>query len=154
MTMSLAAHGRIKQAYETMANRLRNVRKEGEKAIERTAAIAFTSGTATALGYVNEMHGTAPTNDPQGYPEYSLLGVPVDMAVGGVALAATFLGAAGKYDHFVLSIGNGGLSAFGYRFGAEFARKRKAAQAAAPAAKTAGAASAWGPARGAPAYAP
>jgi hypothetical protein len=143
--MTLASHGRLRAAYETMANRMRGMRLHTEKTIERGAALAFTAGSATAFGYVNERYGKPPASDPSSYPEYTVMGVPVDLAVGGLGTAACLLNMAGKYEHIVSSVSNGSLGAFGYRFGAEYARKHKAQQAAAPAATKTSGATAWGP---------
>jgi hypothetical protein len=135
-TMSVA---RMRQAYETATNRISNIRKANEKAIDRGAAIALTNGTALACGYANERWGTVPADDSSGYKELTVMGAPVDLLAGGGLLAGVMLGAFGKYDHFGLSVGNGSLSGFAYRFGAEFARRHAAAAAAAPAVSTKGA---------------
>ncbi len=155
MAFELASAGRLKAAMETMSRRISSMKAETEKALDRASSVAFTGGTALALGYANERWGTAPADDPSGYKEVTVMKVPVDMLAGGAALAGVFLGAFGKYDHFGLAVGNGATSAFLYRFGAEFARKHAQAGAlasaqAAPAATTTsgamgpgGAASPW-----------
>ena len=135
-TMSV---GRMRAAYETATNRIANIRRANEKAIERGAAIAITNVTALAAGYANERWGAVPENDPGGYKELAVMGAPVDLLVGGGTLAGVMLGAFGKYDHFGLSLGNGALGGFAYRFGGEFARRHAAAAAAAPATATKGA---------------
>jgi hypothetical protein len=129
MAFELANAGRMKAAMETMAHRLRNMKVQTEKTLDQASSVAFTGGTALALGYANERWGKAPTDDAGGYKELTVMSVPVDMLAGGAALAGVFLGAFGKYDQFALSIGNGATSAFAYRFGAEVARKH-ATQAA------------------------
>jgi hypothetical protein len=149
--MTLQSHGRLKAAYETMAHRMRNLRASTEKSIERATSLAVTAGSTGAFAYLNERYGQPPANDPSALAEYQLMGVPADLAFGGVATVAVFLGAAGKYEHLVSSVGNGALGAFTYRFGAETGRKHKA-QAGQPGGggapaqtKASGAASAWGP---------
>jgi hypothetical protein len=137
---------RIKAAFETMQHRLKNIKVQTEKSIERAASVAFTGGTAMLMGYANERWGAPPADDAGGYKEVTVMKVPVDMLAGGIGLAGVFLGAFGKYDHFGLSVSNGAAASFLYRFGAEFARKHPAAAAAPVAAAGAfgpGAASQW-----------
>ncbi len=148
MAFELAAAGRMKAAMETMAHRLRNMKAQTERTLDQASSVAFTGGTALALGYANERWGSAPKDDAGGYKELTVMSVPVDMLTGGAALAGVFLGAFGKYDQFALNIGNGATSAFAYRFGAEMARKHAQQAPAAPAATSAlgpgaPAASAW-----------
>jgi hypothetical protein len=126
MAFELAAAGRMKAAMETMTHRIRNMKAQTERSLDRASSVAFTGGTALLFGYANERWGAAPPDDAGGYKEVTVMKVPVDMLAGGAALAGVFLGAFGKYDHFGLSIGNGATSAFLYRFGAEFARKHAA----------------------------
>lgn len=127
MAFNTAAVERMKTSYETAMSRLHNMRKASERGIERAASVAFTGGTATLAGYVNEKWGKPPANDATGMKELTILGLPADMLGGGILLAGTMLGAFGKYDHTALSVGNGALAAFGYRFGAEWAKRHETA---------------------------
>lgn len=122
-------------ALETMANRLRSIRRHTEQAVDRATIVGVSGATALGFGYVNERFGTPPANDPSGLKEYTILKVPVDMAVAGVSLAALFLDGFGKYDLVGLGIASGAGDAALYRMGAEFARKHAAAPGGA---KTAG----------------
>ena len=145
MAFHHAAVTEMRHSLETLRNRVAAAKKHTEQTLKRGATIAFTSGTALTLGYCNERFGSAPADDPSGYKEMTVLKMPVDMVAGGLMTAATLLGAFGKYDHFGLSIGTGAVSAFGYRLGAEFAR-RHLKQEAAAAPKTSGL-GAFGPAQ-------
>jgi hypothetical protein len=123
-----------RSALETMANRLRNIRRHTEQAVDRATIVGVSGGTALAFGYINERFGSAPASDAAGLKEYTILKVPLDMAVAGVSLAALFLNGFGKYDLVGLGLANGAGNAVLYRMGAEFARKHVEK----PAAKAAG----------------
>jgi hypothetical protein len=71
------------------------------------------------------------------------MGAPADLMFGLAGIGLSMMGMFGKYDEMALMAGNGGLGAFTYRFSAEWARKRKAAQPAATA--TSGATRQMGP---------
>ena len=133
----------MRASLDTLRNRVAAAKKHTEETLERGATIAFTGGTSMAMGYLNERFGSAPADDPSGYKEMTVLKMPADMLGAGLVLSATLLGAFGKYDHFGLSIGTGSLAGFGYRFGAEFARRHLKAEATA-APRTSGA---FGPAQ-------
>lgn len=140
------ANARLMRAYETLSSRVRSIRANSEKTIDRAVTLGASTVAAGGFGFLNEMYGKAPENDPSGYPEHTLLGVPSDAAAGGVLAAAAMFGLAGKYEHLVISLASGSLNAFSYRFGAEQGRKRKASGGGHPAAtKTSGYATPWGP---------
>lgn len=112
-----------RHAMETMANRLRSIRMHAEKAGDRATVLGVSAGTALAFGYVNEAYGAAPAADPGGLKEYTILKVPVDMAVAGASLATLFLNGFGKYDLVGLGVATGAGNAVLYRMGVDFARK-------------------------------
>jgi hypothetical protein len=112
-----------RSAMETMANRLRSIRRHTEKAMDRATIVGVSGATALGFGYVNERFGKAPASDAGGYKEFTILKVPLDMAVAGAALGVLFFEGFGKYDNVGLGIASGASDATLYRFGAEFARK-------------------------------
>src|SRR5579872_3080543 len=126
MALELASVGRMKEQFERMNARVANIKKANEKTIKTAGAIAFVNGTAAVAGYANERWGSAAAADPNGFRELRVLGAPVDLLGGFAMLGLSLVGGFGKYDEFGLNVGNGALSAFSYRFGAEFARRHAA----------------------------
>lgn len=140
--MAFEGLAKVKEMKERIEGRMKRFREDNEKKIDQGIAIGVTNGGLAALGYANERWGDAPKDDPTGFREIKLAGVPVDVAGGAAVLVTTLFGGFGKYDQVGLAIGNAGTGAFSYRLGAE-AGRRGAAKAAttsgAPAQMTTGA---------------
>lgn len=126
----------VKGAYDRLMSRVSNMKKAAERAAGATQTVLLTNGSIAGFAFANETYGQAPADDATGLKELSVLGAPADLMVGVGMIGLSMMGMFGKYDEMALSVGNGGLGAFTYRFSAEWARKRKNA---APAATTSGA---------------
>ncbi len=127
MPFEIAAHGRVKEQMERLTSRITNMKKSAEKTIHTASTVLFVNAAAGGFGYVNERWGQAPANDPSGLRELTLLGVPADLGLGAAGLIISLFGGLGRYEDMGLSVSNGALAAFTYRFGAEFARKQLSA---------------------------
>jgi len=113
---------RVKEQMERLTSRITNMKKSAEKTIHTASTVLFVNAAAGGFGYVNERWG--PANDPSGLKELTLLGVPADLGIGAAGLIISLFGGLGRYEDMGLSVSNGALAAFTYRFGAEFARKQ------------------------------
>ena len=118
---------RVKEAYDSLKNRMGRIRKESERTIERALQVVETAGTCGAWGYVNGRWGTVSQHDANAQKEVQLLGVPADIGTGVVLLGVSFFGGLGKYDEHGFNVGTGSASAFAYRMGNELGEKAGAA---------------------------
>jgi hypothetical protein len=125
----------VKEAYERLQGRMRSIRKEGERVMQRGFAMVEINGAAAAMGYANERWGEADAKDPSGFKEIKVLGIPADLGGGLVIVATALLGGLGVYEEHGFNVGNGLGACFSTRFGMELGRKA----ATAPKSKTSGA---------------
>jgi hypothetical protein len=132
----------VKEAYERLQGRMRSIRKEGERVMQRGFAMVEINGAALAMGYANERWGDPGTGDGAAFNEITVLGIPADLG-GSIAIVATaLLGGLGLYEEHGFNVGNGLSACFSSRFGMELGRK---ARSAAPKTKTSGAPAEFGP---------
>jgi hypothetical protein len=111
---------KAKQQIDRLETKEKKTKEKDRKWLQRGLAIGLTNGTLFGWGWVNEKFGsTSPGAPATGPKNVSLLGIPVDLAVGGVLTGMSFMGWFGKWSDYVLDVGNGSLGAFAYRMGAE-----------------------------------
>ena len=103
--MAFEGLAKVKALQERLTSRMHGMRMKAEKAIEQTTTVVEVNGTLFGWGYANEKFGEAPKDDPQGFKEYKLLGVPADLGAGLGLLAVSFFGGLGKYDSHGINIG-------------------------------------------------
>lgn len=144
--MAFESLAKVKEFQERLTSRMSNMRKRAEKSIEQAMAVVEINGGLAGWGYANERWGDAPTDDPSGYREVKIMGVPADLTAGLGLLAFSFFGALGKYDEHGLNLGNASTGAFSYRLGGEAGRRAatKAAQTTTQGQMTTGAAQSRG----------
>lgn len=106
---------RMKTRYEGLMKRADGIRKKGESAVENLVSAAEVSGSAFALGLVQGRYGPV-----------SVVGVPLDLALGAGLHAAGFLGLAGKASGHLHAFADGALASFFFTLGRGTGAKWKA----------------------------
>lgn len=134
MTTATSVH-QIKGAYDRLVGRVAGMKKRAEAAAGATQQVLLTNAGTAAFAWANETYGNPPANDASGFRELDVMGAPVDLASGLAGVGLAMFGMFGKFDDAALSLANGGLNSFTYRFVGEWARMRRAA---APATATSG----------------
>lgn len=116
MQITKAELHKLPSRYASLKSKLTNVRKEGEKVVEKVLRTAETSGTAFGLGLINGYHGPV-----------TVAKVPLELLLAGLFEIGGYLGLAGKHSDHLNNIGDGALSAFavvkGVQIGAEIKAK-------------------------------
>ena len=87
-------------------NRLASIRKQSEQATERIVRTAEVTGTAFAMGVVQGKTGGV-----------EVVGVPLELIVGGGLAIAGHLNAAGKMSDHLINAGDGALAAYAVTMG-------------------------------------
>jgi hypothetical protein len=126
--MAFEGLAKIKQLQERLTSRMHSMKAKAEKAIEQSTTVVEVNATLFGWGYVNEAFGEAPKDDPSGFKEYKLLGVPADLGAGLALLGVSFFGGLGKYDSHGINIGASSTGGFSYRLGAEMGRRSESAK--------------------------
>lgn len=90
----------------SIRNRIAAMRQKGEAATEKIVRSAEVSGTAFAMGVVQGRTGGI-----------EIVGVPLELLVGGAGLVAGHLGAAGKMSDHLINVGDGALAAWAATMG-------------------------------------
>jgi len=121
--MAFEGLAKVKALQERLTSRMHSMRAKAEKAIEQTTTVVEVNGTLFGWGYANEKFGEAPADDPSGFKEYKLLGVPADLGAGLGLLGVAFFGGLGKYDGHGINVGAASTGGFSYRLGAEMGRR-------------------------------
>ena len=117
----------IKKAGERISSlqeRVKKIKKEGEKITERVVRTAEVSGTAFAFGVIQGKTGGV-----------EVVGMPIDLLAGIGLSALGYLGAGGNMSDHLVNAGDGALASYattmGRGVGATWALKATAGEAAA-----------------------
>lgn len=86
-----------------LQSKLSRVSKHAEAALDQGMTAVLTVGTAAGLGLLHGRHGSV-----------EVVGVPVELVVGGGATALSLFGFGGKYRRQIGAIGGGALSVYAY----------------------------------------
>jgi hypothetical protein len=124
--MAFESLAKVKELQERLVTRMANMRKRAEKGIGQAMAVAEVNGGLAAWGYANERWGDPPKDDPSGYREVKVMGIPADLTAGLALIGMAMFGGLGKYDEHGLNLGNASTGAFSYRLGAEAGRRAAA----------------------------
>lgn len=88
--------------YESLKNKVANIRKKAEHVTEKFVRTVEVSGAAFAMGVANGR-----SNDPEGV---NIGGVPIDLGAGIGLEVLGYLGAAGKHSDHLNNLGDGCLA--------------------------------------------
>lgn len=102
MKISQAELRRASGRLDALRNRMKNMRKQGEKVTEQVILTAETSTAAFAMGFTQGKFKGG----------IEILGMPLELLLGGGLNLAGWLGLGGKLSPHLHGIGNGCLAAF------------------------------------------
>ena len=93
--MAFESLAKVKELQERLVTRMTNMRKRAEHGIAQAMAIVEVNGGLAAWGYANERWGDPPKDDPSGYREVKVMGIPADLTAGLALIGMAMFGGLG-----------------------------------------------------------
>lgn len=130
LSMTRAEVESLYKRAQSAQSRIKRVKEQADEVVDTIVATVETTGAAFALGMVNGR-----------YNGVEVVGVPLDLLLGGGAHVLGFLGVGGEHLH---NMGNGAFCSYSTTLGAGIGREMAQKAAAAAAAQLPGGAAARG----------
>lgn len=114
--------------YSAKVARLKASSKRAREKAGETMATAIktsvTGGTAFAFGYAQEKYKSVDDKDG-GVKTLNIMGVPVELAVAGIAHASALMGVGSGMESYIKAAGDGALAAYAVSLGQGFGKKSR-----------------------------